>query len=108
MKEKEPMASSSTSSKSEKSSRLLNINHCKTGDCVLAVWDPEHENFRILQENKYKHFLHASCLELLGLEVSGGVPNKMYCVGEVTDKDYCFARKVRIYLFTSFMYLFTC
>lgn len=73
----------------------LNIDQCKIGDHVLVIWDHEHQNFRIIQENKYKYFLHALCLESLGLEVNGGKPNKTYIVGEVIDKDYCYARKVK-------------
>lgn len=90
--------------KTEKVGRL-NINQCKTGDNVLVIWDQEHQNFRIIQENKYKYFLHAVCLESLGLEVIDGKPNKTYVMGEVMDKDYCYARKVVPikYLISSFL-----
>lgn len=74
----------------------VNIESCKAGDLVVVLWDPNHESFQILQENKHMYFLHSDYLEVLGLEVVDGKPNKFYCTGVVIDKEYCHARKVRI------------
>lgn len=73
----------------------LTIDQCKSGDQVLVIWDQSHENFRILQQNKHMYFLHLDSMEALNLEIVDGKPNKFYCVGEVVDKEYCHARKVR-------------
>ncbi|KAG5869946.1 hypothetical protein JTB14_026467 [Gonioctena quinquepunctata] len=71
----------------------VSIDTCKTGDLVVILWDPAHGNFRILQENKHMYFLHSDYLEGLGLEITDGEPNKLHVLGEVVDKEYCFARK---------------
>ncbi|XP_018567229.1 RB1-inducible coiled-coil protein 1 isoform X2 [Anoplophora glabripennis] len=71
----------------------VNIESCKAGDLVLVLWDPGHESFQVLQENKHMYFLHSDYLEVLGLEVSDGKPNKFHCTGVVIDKEYCHARK---------------
>lgn len=76
----------------------LNIDTCKAGDIVLILWDPIHESFMILQETRqHMYFLHSDCLESLNLDILDGKPNKLYCTGEVVDKEYCHARKVSIY-----------
>nr|XP_023021449.1 RB1-inducible coiled-coil protein 1 [Leptinotarsa decemlineata] len=88
IKEKEPKSETS----SPRPGRV-HIDSCKPGDVVVVVWEPTHENFRILQENKHMFFLHSDYLAVLGLEIVNGIPNKYYVVGEVVDKEYCFARK---------------
>ncbi|XP_074031330.1 autophagy-related 17 [Leptinotarsa decemlineata] len=88
IKEKEPKSETS----SPRPGRV-HIDSCKPGDVVVVVWEPTHENFRILQENKHLFFLHSDYLAVLGLEIVNGIPNKYYVVGEVVDKEYCFARK---------------
>ncbi|XP_048519094.1 RB1-inducible coiled-coil protein 1-like isoform X3 [Dendroctonus ponderosae] len=82
-------------SRSETSTRphRLSIDSCKIGDVVLLLWDPVHENFKILQESKHTYFPHSDCLEKLGLLVTEGKPNKLYCLGEVVDREYCQTRK---------------
>ncbi|ERL83555.1 hypothetical protein D910_03946 [Dendroctonus ponderosae] len=83
-------------SRSETSTRphRLSIDSCKIGDVVLLLWDPVHENFKILQESKHTYFPHSDCLEKLGLLVTEGKPNKLYCLGEVVDREYCQTRKL--------------
>ncbi|KAJ8977506.1 hypothetical protein NQ317_017124 [Molorchus minor] len=72
----------------------LYIDSCKAGDQVLVLWDATHENFKVLQEGaKYMYFLHSESLGVLGLQVQDGKPNKIYCTGEVIDKEFCHARK---------------
>lgn len=72
----------------------LNIDSCKPGDLVLVVWDVQHQNFKILQDTNSLYFLNADSHESLGLKVVEGQPNKLYCYGEVVEKEYCHARKV--------------
>lgn len=72
----------------------VNVDSCKVGDLVVVLWDPSHESFKILQETRHMYFLHSDYLDVLGLEVADGKPNKLYCTGEVVDKEYCHARKV--------------
>lgn len=72
----------------------VSINSCKLGDLVLVVWNQQHENYTLLQESKYMFFLHSECLEPLGLKPATPEQRKLYCIGEVVDKEYCHARKV--------------
>lgn len=74
----------------------INIASCNVGDPVLVVWDNVYQNFVILQESSTLHFLNSDCLDLLGLKpASDGSHRKLYSTAEVTDKEYCHARKVR-------------
>ncbi|XP_044750308.1 RB1-inducible coiled-coil protein 1 isoform X2 [Coccinella septempunctata] len=78
-----------------KSSRP-NVDVMKPGDCLVIVWDDEYQNFRIVQNGPIIYFLHLDCLHSLGLEILGGSqkrPNKLYCLGEYVEKEYCYARK---------------
>ncbi|KRT86076.1 hypothetical protein AMK59_2, partial [Oryctes borbonicus] len=68
---------------------------CITGDIVLVVWEPTHENYKILQESSTLYFLHSDCLESLGLKKSEKEEQKPYCLGQVTNKEYCHARKAQ-------------
>lgn len=73
----------------------LSIDSCNGGESVLVIWDKEHEKYMILQESAYLFFLHSDCLETLGLKESVLGDRKQYCIGEVIDKEYCHAKKVR-------------
>ncbi|CAG9827239.1 unnamed protein product [Diabrotica balteata] len=72
---------------------MLSVESCKSGDRVIVGWDKEHENFRVVQEKQHLYFVHSDYLEGLGLEVNEGQPNKHFCIAEVLDKEYCYARK---------------
>lgn len=52
--------------------------------------------YRWFQESKHTYFPHSDCFEKLGLSITEGKPNKMYCLGEVVDREYCQTRKVRM------------
>lgn len=73
----------------------LSIETCRVGDSVLVIWNPTYENYTILQQSSSLYFLHADCLEPLGLKRVNNEERKMYCTGEVYDKEYCHARKVK-------------
>ncbi|GJQ84975.1 hypothetical protein Trydic_g575 [Trypoxylus dichotomus] len=68
---------------------------CVTGDIVLVVWEPAHENYKILQESSTLYFLHSDCLEGLGLKKVENEEQRPYCLGQVTNKEYCHARKAQ-------------
>lgn len=72
----------------------FSLNSCMAGDIVLVLWEPVHENYKILQESSTLYFLHSECLEALGLKKGENEDQKPYCVGQVTNKEYCHARKV--------------
>lgn len=77
-----------------RSAGSLCTESCKPGDLVLVMWDNAFQNFKILQDSTSMYFLNADCNEALGLRVVDGVPSKLYCYGEVVDKEFCHARKV--------------
>ncbi|XP_045469962.1 RB1-inducible coiled-coil protein 1 isoform X2 [Harmonia axyridis] len=73
-----------------------NVDALKPGDCLVIVWDEEYQNFRVVQNGPVIYFLHLDCLQSLGLEIYDGSPkrpNKLYCLGEYVEKEYCYARK---------------
>lgn len=79
---------------SKKSAVPISIDTCKVGETVLVVWNPQYEMYTIFQPNSnYMFFLHIDCVEPLGLKPSNE-PRKMCCIGEVTNKEYCHAKKV--------------
>ncbi|PNF24637.1 hypothetical protein B7P43_G00746 [Cryptotermes secundus] len=73
----------------------ISIVSCNVGDAVLVVWDEEHRNYTILQETATLYFLHSDCLDTLGLRSASadGSLRRLYSTGEVTEKEYCHARK---------------
>ncbi|XP_047116874.1 RB1-inducible coiled-coil protein 1 isoform X3 [Schistocerca piceifrons] len=72
----------------------ISIVSCNVGDAVLVVWNEVHRNYLILQETSTLYFLHQDCLDILGLRPSSdGSQRRLYCTGEVTDKEYCHALK---------------
>lgn len=76
-------------------SGMLNVDQCKIGDIVLVIWDSMYRNYRILQDSTHLYFLHSDCVEPLGLTAPGTDSSpKMYCMGKVSRKDYCHAKKV--------------
>ncbi|CAH1965744.1 unnamed protein product [Acanthoscelides obtectus] len=83
----------STSVSSSRPTIRASVNQCLIGDLVLVVWDPNHQSFRIAQENRHMYFLNTESLDALGLAVVDGTPNKSYCLGVVLDREYCHARK---------------
>nr|QSV39522.1 autophagy associated protein [Locusta migratoria] len=74
----------------------ISIVSCNVGDAVLVVWNEVHRNYLILQETSTLYFLHQDCLDVLGLRPSSdGSQRRLYCTGEVTDKEYCHALKMK-------------
>ena len=74
----------------------ISITSCSVGDAVLVIWNVEHANYTILQENSTLFFLHSDCLDILGLRPSSdGSPRRLYSTAQVVEKEYCHAKKVR-------------
>lgn len=75
----------------------ISLNTCNTGDCVIVLWDTKHSNYIVLQETKTMYFLHSDCTDTLDLRPSrDGLPKQTYVLGQVIDKQYCHAKKVKI------------
>lgn len=84
----------------------FSLSSCITGDIVLVLWEPTHENYKILQESSTLYFLHSDCLEGLGLKKCENEEQKPYCVGQVTNKEYCHARKVSFPIICFYLFRF--
>lgn len=70
----------------------ITINTCNPGDVVLAVWDPVHQSYVLLQESSTLYFVHSDSIQTLGI-TSSGTPKRYEAMVEVIDKEYCIARK---------------
>lgn len=73
----------------------VTINSCSTNDLVLIVWNSVHENYMIIQDSSALYFLHADSYLTMKLNLpSGSVGTRVsFCIGKVTDKEYCHAKK---------------
>lgn len=73
----------------------ITINSCAKDDVVLVVWNALHEQYTIIQDSSILYFLHAESyndLKLVTVQPST-YPRLSYCIGKVTDKEYCHAKK---------------
>ena len=71
----------------------VSILSCNDGDVVLIVWDAERLHYRVYQEASFLFFVHADCLEALGLTPQQQTPRRLYAVAEVVSHEFCQARK---------------
>jgi RB1-inducible coiled-coil protein 1 len=73
----------------------VTVNSCSKDDIVLVVWNSAHEQYTIVQDSSTLYFLHAdSYSDLKLVTVSpNSFPRVCYCIGRVTDKEYCHAKK---------------
>lgn len=65
------------------------------GDKVILCYDEKHDHYVVFTLSPTLHFLHADSMSSLGLLPTG--PNnkrKSWVMAEITDKEYCQARKV--------------
>lgn len=73
----------------------VTINSCSKDDTVLVVWNSDHGQYTIIQDSPMFYFLHAD--SYTGLNLSTVIPNSfprvVHCIGKVTDKEYCHAKK---------------
>ncbi|KAF0288998.1 RB1-inducible coiled-coil protein 1 [Amphibalanus amphitrite] len=73
----------------------VSIMSCNDGDLVLIVWDADRMHYRVYQEASFLFFVHADCLEALGLQQQQQQqqPRRQYAVAEVVSHEFCQARK---------------
>lgn len=73
----------------------VTINSCSKDDIVLVVWNSTHEQYTIVQDSSVLYFLHAESYNELKLTLvsPNTCPRVCYCIGKVTDKEYCHAKK---------------
>ena len=65
----------------------------ETGDRVMIVWSEEHRNFALYSEGPHAplNFLHSDSLGALKLSLPPSA--RRYATAEVTEKEYCQAKK---------------
>ncbi|CAH2104840.1 unnamed protein product [Euphydryas editha] len=73
----------------------LSLSACLPGHTVLLLWDPHHLNYTVLQESPMMYFVHSDCLPALDLSihVKNESERRLYAIGTVESKDYCYAKK---------------
>lgn len=78
-----------------KSGGGVSIRSCAQGDTVMFVYNGTYDQYTIVQNAPVLYFLHADSYAAFNLAqlVPGTVPKVIHCIGIVTDKEYCHARK---------------
>lgn len=73
----------------------VTINSCSKDDVVLIVWNSAHEQYTVVQDSSVLYFLHAESYNDMKLVTvpPNTYPRVCYCIGKVTDKEYCHAKK---------------
>ena len=73
----------------------VTINSCSKDDVVLIVWNSAHEQYTVVQDSSILYFLHAESYNDMKLVTvpPNTYPRVCYCIGKVTDKEYCHAKK---------------
>ncbi|XP_053694143.1 RB1-inducible coiled-coil protein 1 isoform X2 [Sabethes cyaneus] len=68
---------------------------CLKGNTVLVEYNSTYNQYTIVQNSPVLYFLHADSYPAFNMTplVVGEVPLIVSCIGIVTDKDYCHARK---------------
>lgn len=73
----------------------VTINSCSKDDVVLIVWNSAHDQYTVVQDSSILYFLHAESYNDMKLVTvaPSSYPRVCYCIGKVTDKEYCHAKK---------------
>lgn len=73
----------------------VTINSCSKDDVVLIVWNSAHEQYTVVQDSSILYFLHAESYNEMKLVTvpPSSCPKVCFCIGKVTDKEYCHAKK---------------
>ncbi|XP_069127749.1 RB1-inducible coiled-coil protein 1-like isoform X2 [Argopecten irradians] len=71
----------------------VSITSCSVGDLVLFCLDERHDQYVVFTIGTTLHFLHTDCLESLGLRTNPGETRKSWVLAEITEKEYCQAKK---------------
>lgn len=76
----------------------ISVASCNVGDPVLVIWDQVHRNYMLAQNTEIFHFLNSDCFGDLDLKLGpDGSPTKLHAFGELVEKEYCSAKKVRFF-----------
>nr|XP_032810451.1 LOW QUALITY PROTEIN: RB1-inducible coiled-coil protein 1-like [Petromyzon marinus] len=89
----EKMMSQSLSAASPRHSDKISIREFQVGDVVLVVLDERYDNYVLFTVGPTLCFLHADCLDLLGLAAAPGEVRKPWVLGKLVEKEYCQAKK---------------
>ncbi|CAC5407515.1 RB1CC1 [Mytilus coruscus] len=71
----------------------VSITSCSTGDLALFCLDERHDQYVVFTIGSTLHFLHSDCIESLGLQANPSENRKSWVLAEITDKEYCQAKK---------------
>ncbi|XP_064624554.1 RB1-inducible coiled-coil protein 1-like [Lineus longissimus] len=71
----------------------VSITTCHVGDLVLLCLDERHDHYVVFTVGTTLHFLHSDCLDTLNLKIFPGENRKSWVLAEVTEKEYCQAKK---------------
>lgn len=73
----------------------VTINSCSKDDVVLVVWNSMYEQYTVVQDSSVLYFLHGESYNDLKLTTvaPNTCPRICFCIGKVTDKEYCHAKK---------------
>ncbi|CAM9517728.1 unnamed protein product [Lampetra planeri] len=85
--------SQSLSAASPRHSDKISIREFQVGDVVLVVLDERYDNYVLFTVGPTLCFLHADCLDLLGLAAAPGEVRKPWVLGKLVEKEYCQAKK---------------
>ncbi|XP_035667055.1 RB1-inducible coiled-coil protein 1-like isoform X2 [Branchiostoma floridae] len=69
------------------------IKDFQIGDIVLICLDERHDNYVVFTVGLVLYFLHSDSLPALDLKSAPGAPRKPWVLGQITDKEYCQAKK---------------
>ncbi|KAL3869401.1 hypothetical protein ACJMK2_042086 [Sinanodonta woodiana] len=73
----------------------VSITSCNVGDLVLLCLDERHDQYVVFTVGNTLHFLHTDCLDTLGLKMGPSEARKPWVLAEITDKEYCQAKKAQ-------------
>lgn len=76
----------------------VTFTSCNPGDTVFVVWDTVRSHYIVIQESRTPYILNPACIDVLELWLNAdGTPKVKHILGEVVDKQYCHAKKVRCF-----------
>ncbi|KAL8606379.1 hypothetical protein ACOMHN_020533 [Nucella lapillus] len=93
--EKKLMEMSMAGSLRKEAHDKVSILTCQVGDIVLLCLDERHGQYVVFTLGNTLHFLHSDCIDSLGLRPVEGEQRKNWVLAEVTDREYCQARKAQ-------------
>ncbi|RWS26796.1 RB1-inducible coiled-coil protein 1-like protein [Leptotrombidium deliense] len=68
---------------------------CEAGDIVLLCYDERYESYIVFTLNPVLHFVHTESVEALKLNSGPGEAPRSWALAEITDKEYCQAKKAQ-------------